>query len=86
MMNVEEISLLDSKASAINTNALIHSTWLIQDPGRNQIISSAASQGVVSGEFATGNGLASSTAPMILTLHQAGATLTSTREAIFGAA
>jgi hypothetical protein len=50
--------------------------------GRNQMISSAASQGVVSDEFATGNGLASSTAPMILSLFPAGAKLTSTGEVI----
>jgi hypothetical protein len=50
--------------------------------GRNQIISSATSQGVVSGEFATGNGLASSTAPMMSNLFPAGANLTSTGEVI----
>jgi hypothetical protein len=50
--------------------------------GRNQMISSAASQGVVSDEFATGNGLTSSTAPMILNLFPAGAKLTSTGEVI----
>jgi len=37
----------------------------VQAIGHNQIIPSAASQGVVSGEFATGNGLTSATAPMM---------------------
>jgi hypothetical protein len=50
--------------------------------GRNQIISSATSQGVVSGEFATGNGRASSTAPMMSNLFPAGANLTSAGEVI----
>ena len=43
----------------------------------------SASQGVVSGEFATGNGLTSSTAPIILSLCPAGAKLTSTGEVTF---
>jgi hypothetical protein len=57
--------------------------------GRNPMISSSASQGVVSDEFAdqrrplaTGNGLTSSTAPMILNLFPAGANLASTGEVI----
>jgi hypothetical protein len=50
--------------------------------GRSQMISSADSQGVVSDEFATGNGLTSSTAPMILSLFPVGAYLTSTGEVI----
>jgi hypothetical protein len=41
--------------------------------GRNEMISSAVKQGVVSDEFATGNGLVSSTAPVILSLCPAGA-------------
>jgi hypothetical protein len=59
-------------------------TWLIQATGHNQIVSSPASQGVVSGEFATGNRLASSIAPVIPNVRQAGAKLPSTGEAIFG--
>ena len=50
--------------------------------GRNQMNSSVALRGVVSGEFATGNGLASLTAPMISNLFPAGANLTSTVEVI----
>jgi hypothetical protein len=46
------------------------------------MISSAASQGVVSDEFATGNGLTSLTAPIILNLSPAGANLTSTGDVI----
>ena len=42
----------------------------------------SASQGVVSDEFATGNGLTSSTAPMISNLFPAGANLASTGEVI----
>jgi hypothetical protein len=52
----------------------------MQAINRNQIIPSAASQGVVSGELATGNGLISSTAPMMLSLFPAGANLASTGE------
>ena len=54
----------------------------MQACGRNQMISSSASQGVVSGEFATGNGLTSSTAPMISNLFPAGANLASTGEVL----
>jgi len=50
--------------------------------GRNQMLSSAVLQGVVSGEFATGNGLTSLTAPMISNLFPAGANLASTGEVI----
>ncbi len=42
----------------------------------------AALQGVVSGEFATGNGLTSLTAPIILNYRPAGATLTSIGEVV----
>ena len=55
----------------------------MQACGRNQMISSAASQGVVSDEFATGNGLTSLTAPMISNLFPAGANPASTGEVIF---
>ena len=55
-----------------NTNAFIHLTSLVYLIGHNQIIPLAVFHGVVSGEFAdqrrplaTGNGLTSSTAPMI---------------------
>jgi hypothetical protein len=41
-----------------------------------------ASGGVVSGEFATGNGLTSATAPITSSLFPAGANLTSTGEVI----
>ena len=41
-----------------------------------------APQGVVSGEFATGNGLTSSTAPIMSSLVPAGANLPSTGEVI----
>ena len=44
------------------------------------MIASAALQGVVSGEFATGNGLTLSTAPMMSNLFPAGANLSSTGE------
>jgi predicted branched-subunit amino acid permease len=43
---------------------------------RRIVISLAALQGVVSGEFATGNGLVPLTAPMISSLIPAGANLT----------
>ncbi len=55
-----------------STNAFIHLTYLILVIGHNQIIPLAVLYGVVSGEFAdqrrpfaTGNGLTSSTAPVI---------------------
>jgi hypothetical protein len=48
-----------------------------------QTLLMAALQGVVSDEFATGNGLTSSTAPMILNLRLAGARLSPTGEVIF---
>ena len=50
--------------------------------GRNQIIFWSALQGVVSDEFATGNGLTASTAPMISNLFPAGANPASTGEVI----
>jgi hypothetical protein len=49
---------------------------------RRIVISSAALQEEVSGEFATGNRLASITAPMMSNLFPAGANLTSNGEVI----
>ena len=67
----------------------LSSISLVPAIGRNQMISSAAngrrwsaSQRVVSDEFATGNGLTSSTAPMMSNLFPVGAKLTSTGEVI----
>jgi len=50
--------------------------------GRNPMLLLAALQGVVSDEFATGNGLVPLTAPMISNLFPAGANLASTGEVI----
>ena len=72
-----------------DTNAFIHLTSLVYLIGHNRIIPLAVFHGVVSGEFAdqrrplaTGNGLTSSTAPMILNLCSAGANLASTGEVL----
>ena len=50
--------------------------------GRKQMISSSAPQGVVSDEFATGNGLTSLNAPIMSSLFPAGAKPASTGEVI----